>query len=180
MARFSPICRGRRCTPPARAARPTRGSGNAKVAFSDDPLWYKDAVIYQVHLKSFFDANDDGVGDFQGLIDKLDYIAELGVNTLWLLPFYPSPRRDDGYDIAEYKAVHEDYGKLADAKRFIAEAHERGIRVITELVINHTSDQHPWFQRARAAKKGSASCGQICAAQGSQSQPHSLPGRKGE
>ncbi|HEY4143647.1 maltose alpha-D-glucosyltransferase [Pinirhizobacter sp.] len=137
-------------------ARRPKNNGASKVAFSDDPLWYKDAVIYQVHLKSFFDANDDGVGDFQGLIDKLDYIAELGVNTLWLLPFYPSPRRDDGYDIAEYKAVHEDYGKLSDAKRFIAEAHERGIRVITELVINHTSDQHPWFQRARAAKKGSA------------------------
>jgi len=137
-------------------ARRPKSNGASKVAFSDDPLWYKDAVIYQVHLKSFFDANDDGVGDFQGLIDKLDYVAELGVNTLWLLPFYPSPRRDDGYDIAEYKAVHEDYGKLGDAKRFIAEAHERGIRVITELVINHTSDQHPWFQRARAAKKGSA------------------------
>ncbi|HEY4291931.1 maltose alpha-D-glucosyltransferase [Luteibacter sp.] len=124
--------------------------------FSNDPLWYKDAIIYQVHLKSYFDANDDGVGDFQGLIDKLEYIAELGVNTLWLLPFYPSPRRDDGYDIAEYKAVHPDYGKLADARRFIAEAHARGLRVITELVINHTSDQHAWFQRARHAKKGSA------------------------
>src|ERR1700754_1130389 len=124
--------------------------------FSSDPLWYKDAIIYQVHLKSYFDSNDDGVGDFQGLIDKLDYIAELGVNTLWLLPFYPSPRRDDGYDIAEYKAVHPDYGKLGDAKRFITEAHARGLRVITELVINHTSDQHPWFQRARKAKKGSA------------------------
>ncbi|MGN6480916.1 maltose alpha-D-glucosyltransferase [Luteibacter sp.] len=137
----------------------TRGkaSKNAKAPeFSKDPLWYKDAIIYQVHLKSYFDANDDGVGDFQGLIDKLDYIADLGVNTLWLLPFYPSPRRDDGYDIAEYKAVHEDYGKLADARRFITEAHKRGLRVITELVINHTSDQHPWFQRARAAKKGSA------------------------
>jgi maltose alpha-D-glucosyltransferase / alpha-amylase len=137
----------------------TRAKGKKKTAapdFSSDPLWYKDAIIYQVHLKSYFDANDDGVGDFQGLIDKLDYIAELGVNTLWLLPFYPSPRRDDGYDIAEYKAVHPDYGKLADARRFIAEAHARGLRVITELVINHTSDQHPWFQRARHAKKGSA------------------------
>jgi len=137
----------------------TRGKGKKQVKapdFSSDPLWYKDAIIYQVHLKSYFDANDDGVGDFQGLIDKLDYIADLGVNTLWLLPFYPSPRRDDGYDIAEYKAVHEDYGKLADAKRFISEAHKRGLRVITELVINHTSDQHPWFQRARQAKKGSA------------------------
>ncbi|WP_027907038.1 maltose alpha-D-glucosyltransferase [Pseudomonas taiwanensis] len=124
-------------------------------AFIDDPLWYKDAVIYQLHVKSFFDANNDGIGDFPGLINKLDYIAELGVNTLWLLPFYPSPRRDDGYDIAEYKAVHPDYGSMADAKRFIAEAHKRGLRVITELVINHTSDQHPWFQRARHAKRGS-------------------------
>ncbi|MBJ9974022.1 maltose alpha-D-glucosyltransferase [Pseudomonas sp. S75] len=124
-------------------------------AFSEDPLWYKDAVIYQLHIKSFFDSNGDGIGDFAGLIGKLDYIAELGVNTLWLLPFYPSPRRDDGYDIAEYKAVHPDYGSLADARRFIAEAHRRGLRVITELVINHTSDQHPWFQRARHAKRGS-------------------------
>ena len=125
-------------------------------AFIKDPLWYKDAVIYQVHLKSFFDSNNDGVGDFAGLIEKLDYIANLGVNTVWLLPFYPSPRRDDGYDIAEYRGVHPDYGTMADAKRFIAEAHKRGLRVITELVINHTSDQHPWFQRARKAKKGSA------------------------
>ncbi|MFB4390292.1 MULTISPECIES: maltose alpha-D-glucosyltransferase [unclassified Pseudomonas] len=124
-------------------------------AFIDDPLWYKDAVIYQLHIKSFFDSNNDGIGDFAGLISKLDYIADLGVNTLWLLPFYPSPRRDDGYDIAEYKAVHPDYGSMADAKRFIAEAHKRGLRVITELVINHTSDQHPWFQRARHAKRGS-------------------------
>ncbi|MET0255961.1 MAG: alpha-amylase family glycosyl hydrolase, partial [Luteibacter sp.] len=137
----------------------TRAKGKKQATapdFSSDPLWYKDAIIYQVHLKSYFDANDDGVGDFEGLIQKLDYIADLGVNTLWLLPFYPSPRRDDGYDIAEYKSVHPDYGKLADAKRFIAEAHKRGLRVITELVINHTSDQHPWFQRAREAKKGSA------------------------
>ncbi|MBM7061904.1 maltose alpha-D-glucosyltransferase [Pseudomonas sp. UL073] len=124
-------------------------------AFINDPLWYKDAVIYQVHVKSYFDSNGDGIGDFPGLIAKLDYIAELGVNTIWLLPFYPSPRRDDGYDIAEYRAVHPDYGGMADAKRFIAEAHKRGLRVITELVINHTSDQHPWFKRAREAKKGS-------------------------
>ncbi|MDD2050006.1 maltose alpha-D-glucosyltransferase [Pseudomonas putida] len=128
---------------------------NRPAAFIDDPLWYKDAIIYQVHVKSFFDSNNDGIGDFPGLIAKLDYIAELGVNTLWLLPFYPSPRRDDGYDIAEYKAVHPDYGTLADVKRFIAEAHKRGLRVITELVINHTSDQHPWFQKARRAKPGS-------------------------
>ncbi|WP_161866858.1 maltose alpha-D-glucosyltransferase [Pseudomonas yangonensis] len=128
---------------------------SAGKTFLNDPQWYKDAVIYQVHVKSFFDANNDGIGDFQGLIDKLDYIAELGVNTLWLLPFYPSPRRDDGYDIAKYNDVHPDYGSLSDARRFIAEAHRRGLRVITELVINHTSDQHPWFQRARHAKKGS-------------------------
>jgi maltose alpha-D-glucosyltransferase / alpha-amylase len=123
---------------------------------TDDPLWYKDAIIYQLHVKSFFDRNNDGVGDFPGLMAKLDYIADLGVNTIWLLPFYPSPRRDDGYDIAEYRAVHPEYGTLSDVKRFIAAAHDRGIRVITELVINHTSDQHAWFQRARRAKAGSA------------------------
>ena len=122
----------------------------------DDPLWYKDAVIYQLHVKSFFDANNDGIGDFQGLISKLDYIVNLGVTAIWLLPFYPSPRRDDGYDIADYKSVHPDYGRMGDARRFIDEAHARGLRVITELVINHTSDQHPWFQRARHAKPGSA------------------------
>jgi maltose alpha-D-glucosyltransferase/alpha-amylase len=120
-----------------------------------DPLWYKDAIIYQIHVKSFFDANNDGIGDFAGLISRLDYIAELGVNTIWLLPFYPSPRLDDGYDIADYRGVHPDYGTLADVKRFIAAAHEKGIRVIAELVVNHTSDQHPWFQRARTAKPGS-------------------------
>lgn len=120
-----------------------------------DPLWYKDAVIYQLHLKSFFDANNDGVGDFTGLIDKLDYIAELGVTAIWLLPFYPSPRRDDGYDIADYRGVHPEYGTLADVRGFIEAAHERGLKVITELVVNHTSDQHPWFQRARQAPPGS-------------------------
>ncbi|SFH83051.1 maltose alpha-D-glucosyltransferase [Modicisalibacter xianhensis] len=125
------------------------------IDFLDDPLWYKDAVIYQVHVKSFFDANDDGIGDFRGLIEKLDYIVSLGVNTIWILPFYPSPRRDDGYDIAEYTGVSPDYGTLEDAQRFIAEAHKRGLRVITELVINHTSDQHEWFQRARRAPPGS-------------------------
>lgn len=122
---------------------------------SDDPLWYKDAIIYQVHVKSFFDSNNDGVGDFAGLLSKLDYIAALGVDVIWLLPFYPSPRRDDGYDIADYRGVHPDYGTVADFKRFVKEAHARGLRVITELVINHTSDQHPWFQRARRAKPGS-------------------------
>jgi len=123
--------------------------------FLNDVTWYKDAVIYQAHVKSFFDANNDGVGDFAGLMEKLDYIVELGVNAIWLLPFYPSPMRDDGYDIAEYRSVHPAYGTLGDVKRFIAEAHKRGLRIITELVINHTSDQHAWFQKSRRAKKGS-------------------------
>ncbi|HTT05300.1 MAG TPA: maltose alpha-D-glucosyltransferase [Steroidobacteraceae bacterium] len=136
--------------PHAAGARPP------KRPFSDDPLWYKDAVIYELHIKSFFDANNDGVGDFPGLIERLDYIAALGVNTLWLLPFYPSPRRDDGYDISDYRGVHPDYGSLRDVRRLINEAHARGLRVVIELVINHTSDQHPWFQRARRAKPGSA------------------------
>ncbi|HEX4050281.1 MAG TPA: maltose alpha-D-glucosyltransferase [Steroidobacteraceae bacterium] len=136
--------------PHAAGARPP------KRPFSDDPLWYKDAVIYEMHIKSFFDANNDGVGDFPGLIERLDYIAALGVNTLWLLPFYPSPRRDDGYDISDYRGVHPDYGSLRDVRRLINEAHARGLRVVIELVINHTSDQHPWFQRARRAKPGSA------------------------
>ena len=108
-----------------------------------DPLWYKDAIIYQAHVKSFFDSNNDGIGDFPGLISKLDYIADLGVNAIWLLPFYPSPRLDDGYDISEYRDVHPDYGTLGDFRRFVKAAHGRGIRVITELVVNHTSDQHP-------------------------------------
>ena len=132
------------------------GQGRApKLPAIEDPLWYKDAVIYQLHLKSFFDSNNDGVGDFKGLIQKLDYIAELGVTAIWLLPFYPSPRRDDGYDIADYRGVHPEYGTLGDVRKFIHEAHARGLRVITELVVNHTSDQHPWFQRAREAKPGS-------------------------
>ncbi|MBC7791909.1 MAG: maltose alpha-D-glucosyltransferase [Anaerolineae bacterium] len=117
--------------------------------------WYKDAVIYQTHIKSFRDSNGDGYGDFQGLITKLDYIESLGVTALWLLPFYPSPLRDDGYDIAEYEAINPQYGTIEDFKQFLAEAHKRGIRVITELVINHTSDQHPWFKRARSAPKDS-------------------------
>ncbi|MCZ8384685.1 maltose alpha-D-glucosyltransferase [Achromobacter xylosoxidans] len=122
----------------------------------DDGLWYKDAVVYQLHVKSFFDSNDDGVGDLPGLISKLDYIANLGVDTIWLLPFYPSPRRDDGYDIADYRGVHPDYGTVADVRKLIRAAHARGLRVITELVVNHTSDQHPWFQRARTSRPGSA------------------------
>ena len=124
--------------------------------FTREPQWYKDAVIYQLHVKSFCDSNNDGVGDFPGLISRLDYIAESGVTAIWLLPFYPSPRRDDGYDIADYMGVHPEYGTLADVRRFIKEAHKRDLKVITELVINHTSDQHHWFQRARKAKPGSS------------------------
>src|ERR1043165_8636633 len=121
-----------------------------------DPLWYKDALIYQLHVKAFFDANNDGIGDFEGLSRKLDYLQDLGATALWLLPFYPSPLRDDGYDIADYKNIPPAYGRMADFKGFVREAHRRGLRVITELVINHTSDQHPWFQRARQAPAGSA------------------------
>ncbi len=124
-------------------------------ATTPDPLWYKDAVVYQMHVKAFCDANGDGIGDFAGLAQKLDYIQELGVNTIWLQPFYPSPQRDDGYDIADYRDVHPDYGTLEDFRVFVREAHRRGLKVITELVINHTSDQHPWFQAARRAPPGS-------------------------
>ncbi|HJU67995.1 MAG TPA: maltose alpha-D-glucosyltransferase [Gemmatimonadaceae bacterium] len=122
---------------------------------TEDPNWYKDAIIYQVHVKAFVDSNADGYGDFAGLTSRLDYVQSLGVNTIWLLPFYPSPLKDDGYDIASYEEIHETYGLVEHFKSFLKEAHERGIRVITELVINHTSDQHPWFQRARSAPKGS-------------------------
>ncbi len=122
----------------------------------NDPLWYKDAVIYELHVKAFFDSDDNGTGDFAGLIQKLDYLQDLGVNTLWLLPFYPSPMRDDGYDIADYRNVYPGYGTLADFRQFVKEAHRRGLKVITELVINHTSDQHPWFQAARRAPAGSS------------------------
>ena len=121
----------------------------------DDPQWYKDAIIYQLHVKSFCDSDGDGKGDFRGLTSKLDYIQQLGVTAIWLLPFYPSPQRDDGYDIADYHGVHQDYGTLDDFCAFVGEAHARGLRVITELVINHTSDQHAWFQAARAAPVGS-------------------------
>jgi maltose alpha-D-glucosyltransferase/alpha-amylase len=119
--------------------------------FQDEPRWYKDAIIYQLHVKAFDDSNGDGRGDFRGLARRLDYIQDLGVTAVWLLPFYPSPLRDDGYDIADYRAVHPDYGSMRDFRAFVREAHRRGLRVITELVINHTSDQHPWFQAARAA-----------------------------
>jgi maltose alpha-D-glucosyltransferase/alpha-amylase len=122
---------------------------------TDDALWYKDAIIYQTHVKAYYDSNGDGVGEFRGLTEKLDYIADLGVNTVWLLPFFPSPMRDDGYDIADYRNIHPDYGTRRDFRDFVRAAHRRGIRVIIELVINHTSDQHPWFQAARHAPAGS-------------------------
>jgi maltose alpha-D-glucosyltransferase/alpha-amylase len=116
--------------------------------------WYKTAVIYQLHVRAFYDSTGDGVGDFGGLTQKLDYLQELGVTALWILPFYPSPLKDDGYDIADYTDVHPSYGALKDFRVFLREAHRRGLKVITELVLNHTSDQHPWFQRARRAKPG--------------------------
>src|SRR5581483_8539872 len=127
----------------------------APSAAQDDPLWYKDAIIYQAHVKSFFDSNNDGIGDFPGLTQKLDYLQSLGVTCVWLLPFFPSPLRDDGYDIADYENVHPSYGTLHDFEALVRAAHARNIKVLIELVVNHTSDQHPWFQRARRAPKGS-------------------------
>ncbi|MHB8352211.1 MAG: maltose alpha-D-glucosyltransferase, partial [Thermoplasmata archaeon] len=120
-----------------------------------DPTWYKDAVFYELHVRAFADSTADGTGDFPGLTGKLDYLRDLGVTTLWLLPFYPSPLRDDGYDISDYTDIHPNYGSLADFRTFLKAAHARGLRVVTELVLNHTSDQHPWFQRARRASPGS-------------------------
>ena len=129
---------------------------NPRHALAADPQWYKDAVIYELRVRSYMDSNGDGVGDFQGLSQKLDYLEDLGVTAIWLLPFYPSPGRDDGYDISDYTDVHPDMGTLEDFKQFLNEAHRRHIRVITELVLNHTSDAHPWFQRARRAPRGSS------------------------
>jgi maltose alpha-D-glucosyltransferase/alpha-amylase len=120
-----------------------------------DPLWYKDAIIYELHVKAFMDSNNDGIGDFQGLLSRLDYVQDLGVTCLWLLPFFPSPLRDDGYDISDYESVHPNYGTMDDFREVLVQAHARGLQVMIELVINHTSDQHPWFQRARLAPKGS-------------------------
>ena len=136
---------------PAAAQTAAAAAGPAENA----ALWYQDAVIYQLNVKAFFDSNGDGVGDFNGVTSKLDYVKELGVNTLWLMPFYPSPLKDDGYDISEYHEVHPQYGTLDDFKHMLHEAHRRDLRVITELVINHTSDAHPWFQAARRAPAGS-------------------------
>jgi maltose alpha-D-glucosyltransferase/alpha-amylase len=121
------------------------------LALSQDALWYKDAIIYQVHVRAFYDSTGDGVGDFRGLAQKLDYLQELGINALWLMPFFPSPLRDDGYDISDYRSVHPSYGALDDFKIFLEAAHQRGIRVIIEMVLNHTSNQHPWFQESRSS-----------------------------
>ena len=127
----------------------------AQQAHASDPQWYRDAIIYELHVRAFADGNGDGIGDFTGLLSKLDYLTDLGVTAIWLLPFYPSPLRDDGYDIADFKGVHPAYGDLRTFKKVLAEAHRRDLRVITELVLNHTSDQHAWFQRARRAPEGS-------------------------
>src|ERR1700757_3136646 len=116
-----------------------------KQGSASDPLWYKDAVIYELHVKAFADSNNDGIGDFRGLISKLDHLQDLGITCIWVLPFFPSPLRDDGYDISDYTDVHPQYGALKDFQRFLREAHRRGVRVITELVLNHSSDQHVWF-----------------------------------
>jgi maltose alpha-D-glucosyltransferase/alpha-amylase len=121
-----------------------------------DALWYKDAIVYELHVRGFYDGDGDGIGDFRGLLEKLDYLEELGVTAVWILPHYPSPLRDGGYDIADYTAVHPDYGSVRAFKAFVREAHRRGLRVITELVLNHTSDRHPWFQRALRAAPGSS------------------------
>src|SRR5438270_4855729 len=136
---------------PAKAHHP-RGEGGLD---RSDRLWFKDAVIYQLHVKAYFDSNNDGIGDFAGLTQKLDYLKDMGVTALWLLPFYRSPLRDDGYDISNYREIHPAYGTMRDFRRFVDACHDRGLRVVTELVINHTSDQHPWFARARRAKPGS-------------------------
>src|SRR6266571_9433611 len=126
------------------------------MASSSEPTWYKDAIIYEIHVRAFYDSVTDGIGDFGGLTQKLDYLEDLGVTALWLLPFCPSPLRDDGYDIANYNDVNPSYGTLNDFKAFLDAAHQRNMQVMIELVINHTSDQHPWFKAARLAPAGSA------------------------
>ncbi len=125
-------------------------------SLGNDPLWYKDAIIYEAHVRAFYDSNADGMGDFKGLAEKLDYLEDLGVTAIWLLPFFPSPWKDDGYDISDFRSVHPSYGTLRDFQAFMKEAHRRNLRVITELVVNHTSDQHEWFQKSRRAEPGSS------------------------
>ncbi len=136
---------GTKCTPP-----------KWLMALLSDPLWYKDAIVYEAHVRAFYDSNGDGMGDFRGLAEKLDYLQDLGVTAIWLLPFFPSPWKDDGYDISDFRSVHPSYGTLRDFQGFMKEAHRRNLRVITELVVNHTSDQHEWFQKSRRAEPGSS------------------------
>ena len=138
-----------------RETRVQQLADTAASGWHSDPLWFKDAVVYEVHVRAFCDADNDGVGDFAGLTGKLDYIQQLGATCIWLLPFFPSPLKDDGYDVADYQAVHTSYGTLVDFDEFLQAAHARGLRVLIELVLNHTSDQHPWFQAARMAPRGS-------------------------
>lgn len=133
-------------TKPSPAMRPAEDEAAA--------LWFKEALIYQVHVRAFYDSNGDGVGDFRGLTEKLGYIQDLGVTAIWMLPYFRSPLKDDGYDIADYREVNPQYGTLDDFRRLLHEAHRRDLKVITELVMNHTSDQHEWFQRARTARPG--------------------------
>jgi maltose alpha-D-glucosyltransferase/alpha-amylase len=128
------------------------GGAEKSDSMGNDSLWYKDAVFYEVHVRAFYDSNGDGIGDFRGLTEKLDYLEQLGVTCIWLLPFFPSPLRDDGYDVADYRGIHADYGTLADFRHFLDEAHRRDLRVIIELVLNHTSDVHPWFLEARSSR----------------------------
>jgi maltose alpha-D-glucosyltransferase / alpha-amylase len=148
-AQYTPPPKGPPCGPAPDHTAPMDTS------YARDPLWFKDAIVYETHVKAFFDANGDGIGDFAGLLEKLDYLQDLGITCLWLLPFFPSPLRDDGYDVADYEGVHPSYGTLDDFRRLVDEAHRRDIAVVIELVVNHTSDQHPWFQRARRAPPGS-------------------------
>src|SRR5688572_7277367 len=151
-------CAGRRLAAIFHAhEKPARLQGRVSLPMSetgalrDDPLWFKDAVFYEIYVRGFYDSNGDGVGDFAGLTEKLDYLEWLGVDCLWLLPMYASPLRDGGYDIADYYSILPEYGTLEDFRAFIDAAHARGIRVITDLVVNHTSDQHPWFKEASSS-----------------------------
>ncbi|MFC1657062.1 alpha-amylase family glycosyl hydrolase, partial [Candidatus Moduliflexota bacterium] len=140
--------------PRGKARRPQEKRPGRTDVHDAEKHWYRDAVIYELHVKAFSDSNGDGIGDFRGLRSRLDYLEDLGVTALWLLPFYPSPLKDDGYDISDPRSIHPDYGVMKDFKEFVREAHRRGMRVITELVLNHTSDQHAWFQRARRSRPG--------------------------
>src|ERR1700730_295297 len=133
---------------PGRDASPV-SRVHSRIPGPEDPLWYKDAILYELHVKAFFDSNDDGIGDFRGLIEKLDYLQDLGVTVLWLLPTYPSPQRDDGYDIADYLNIQPSYGNIEDFEAFVEASQNRGLLVLTELLMNHTSGQDPWVQSAR-------------------------------